>query len=391
MSADQQAEQEQQDWPLSLEEYARYGRQMIMPEWGLGGQLAVRNARVAVVGAGGLGCPVLQYIVGAGVGEVTVIDHDTVSASNLHRQVLHTTERVGMNKALSACIALKAINPHPSLDPVAEPITPTNAITLLRDHDLVLDCTDRPYTRYLINDACVRLSLPLVSGAALGAAGQWAVYGGSPEGTKRACYRCLWPKPGPSSRCDEAGVWGPVTGMVGSGMAAEALRLLTSNGGGKVALHILHMGGSPMVRTVGMRPASAKCVACGPSATLTDNLESEDYAALCGETAPLPEVDRLTVQDLRAVASLPEVVVVDTRPPHEYRICSLPNTANIPLASVLASPESVPSGRAIFLCRRGNDSQLAAAALRQLGRDATDVRGGLVAWSREIDPRFPLY
>ncbi|BEI80545.1 hypothetical protein CcaverHIS002_0110740 [Cutaneotrichosporon cavernicola] len=331
------AQQDEHEWPLSLDEYARYGRQMIMPEWGLDGQLAVRKARVAVVGAGGLGCPALQYIIGAGVGEVTIIDHDTVSASNLHRQVLHTTERVGMNKTLSACIALKAINPHPTLNPVTEPLTPANALTILRDHDLVLDCTDRPYTRYLINDACVRLSLPLVSGAALGAAGQWAVYGGSYDDTKRACYRCLWPKPGPSGRCDEAGVWGPVTGMVGSGMAAEALRLLASGGGGKGSLHILHLGGSPMVRTVGMRPRSAK-----------------------------------TFVQLLAP---PEVVVIDTRPPHEYGICSLPHTMS----------------RAIFLCRRGNDSQVAAAAFRQSGREATDVRGGLVAWSHEIDPHFPLY
>ncbi|BEI88346.1 uncharacterized protein CcaverHIS019_0110640 [Cutaneotrichosporon cavernicola] len=386
------AQQDEHEWPLSLDEYARYGRQMIMPEWGLDGQLAVRKARVAVVGAGGLGCPALQYIIGAGVGEVTIIDHDTVSASNLHRQVLHTTERVGMNKTLSACIALKAINPHPTLNPVTEPLTPANALTILRDHDLVLDCTDRPYTRYLINDACVRLSLPLVSGAALGAAGQWAVYGGSYDDTKRACYRCLWPKPGPSGRCDEAGVWGPVTGMVGSGMAAEALRLLASGGGGKGSLHILHLGGSPMVRTVGMRPRSAKCVACGPNATVTDDLDSHDYVALCGETPAVPEVpDRMSVGDLRAVVGSPEVVVIDTRPPHEYGICSLPHTMNIPLASILASRADVPPGRAIFLCRRGNDSQVAAAAFRQSGREATDVRGGLVAWSHEIDPHFPLY
>ncbi|GMK57606.1 hypothetical protein CspeluHIS016_0404400 [Cutaneotrichosporon spelunceum] len=385
-------QQDQHEWPLSLDEYARYGRQMIMSEWGLDGQLGLRKARVAVVGAGGLGCPALQYIVGSGAGDVTIIDHDAVSASNLHRQVLHTTERVGMNKALSACISLKSINPHPTLNPVTEPLTPTNALTVLRDHDVVLDCTDRPYTRYLINDACVRLSIPLVSGAALGAAGQWAVYGGSFGATKRACYRCLWPKPGPSGRCEKVGVWGPVTGMVGSGMAAEALRLLTSGNGVKSSLHILHMGGSPMVRTVGMRPSSVKCVACGPNATITDDLEREDYAALCGEVSVVPEVDnRMSVEGLRKVVGAPEVIVVDTRPPHEYSICSLPHTTNIPLASILASPEEVPPGRAIFICQRGNDSQIAAAALRQYGREATDVRGGLVAWSHKIDPHFPLY
>lgn len=152
----------------------------------------------------------------------------------------------------------------------------------------MLDCTDRPFTRYLINDACVRLGISLVSGAALGAAGQWAVYGGTQsldESNKRACYRCLWPKPGPSARCDEAGVWGPVTGIVGNGMAAEALRTIIGHEG-KSSLHILHMGGSPMVRTVGMRPPSVKCVACGPNATITDDLDAVDYDTFCGGDVP---------------------------------------------------------------------------------------------------------
>lgn len=196
------------------------------------------------------------------------------------------------------------INPHPDLVPITEPLTPSNALSLLKDHDLVLDCTDRPYTRYLINDAAVSLGLPLVSGAALGAAGQWAVYGGEyvldGETKQRACYRCLWPRPGPSAGCDEAGVWGPVTGMVGSGMAAEALRILTG-GAGKPALHILHMGGSPMVRTVGMRPPSPKCLACGPGGS---GELGDDYDALCaGPDVPAEVGDRLSVKVSPAGAS----------------------------------------------------------------------------------------
>lgn len=189
---------------------------------------------------------------------------------------------------------------------------------------MVLDCTDRPYTRYLINDACVRLSLPLVSGAALGAAGQWAVYGGSyldpttNTPSRRACYRCLWPKPGPSARCDEAGVWGPVTGMVGSGMAAEALRILT-DGKGKPLLHILHMGGSPMVRSVGMRPPSVKCIACGPEATIMDELA--DYDALCGtgaEVAEIPQDERLSATV--SFLPLPELTAGTAQPRLQPRV-----------------------------------------------------------------------
>jgi adenylyltransferase/sulfurtransferase len=206
------------------------------------------------------------------------------------------------------------------------------AIDQLSGHDLVVDCTDRPYTRYLISDATVLLAIPLVSGAAIGAAGQWAVYG-QPE---RACYRCLWPQPGASQRCDEAGVWGPVTGMVGCAMAAEALRVLVGNGDAPL-LHILHLGGSPAVRSVKMRPPSPKCAACGPNKTIA-SLEDVDYAMFCGEvatdestgTAPGGVGERIGVEELKGVLAAPtdDTLVVDTRPPVEYRICALRNTTS---------------------------------------------------------------
>lgn len=192
----------------------------------------------------------------------------------------------------------------------------------------MLDCTDRPATRYLIADACVALDTPLVSGAAVSGAGQWAVYGGryaGPEGpVQRACYRCLWPSaPVASQNCEDSGVWGVVTGMVGCAMAAEALRVLIDNPGAPL-LNLLHLGGAPLVRTVKMRPRQKGCVACGDEAR--DVLAETDYEVFCGIEPALGGGDRIGAEELKG--KLDEAVVVDTRPEVEYAICALPNTTS---------------------------------------------------------------
>ncbi|KAL1408956.1 hypothetical protein Q8F55_005770 [Vanrija albida] len=422
------------DYPLTLDEYARYGRQMMMPEWGLPGQLALKQARVAVIGAGGLGCPLLQYLAAAGVGHISIFDHDTVAASNLHRQVLHTTERVGMNKALSACVALAALNPHVQLAPRPEPVLPSTALSQLAGHDIVVDCTDRPFTRYLANDAAVRLGLPLVSGAAIASAGQWAVYGGvrgGGDGTaaRRACYRCLWPRVvGDPGSCADNGVWGPVVGLVGTAMASEVIKLVVGRGDDQPLLHLLHLGGAPLVRSVKMRGPSVKCIACGPDASITDDLDAVGYDAFCGAGPVQDEATGLVaggagerigvkVGEADAVADAARTSRRCSRRPtptscsstHDHqpssasahyltrRVCPPPPpplTPDIPLQTILATPDSVPAAPdVLFICRRGNDSQIAAARLRTVRPDAhvRDVRGGLTAWSRDVDPKFPVY
>ncbi|OCF59031.1 adenylyltransferase and sulfurtransferase [Kwoniella mangroviensis CBS 10435] len=395
--------------PLSLDEYIRYGRQMIMPGFGLPAQLRLKNAKVAVVGAGGLGCPTLQYLAASGVGTIGIFDHDTVSLSNLHRQILHTTDRVGMNKAESACITLSVNNPSVNLIPHPVPITPSTAISLLQPYSILVDCTDRPLTRYLLSDASVRLGITLVSGAAISSAGQWAVYGGSTkEGKRRACYRCIWPSvlPGSGGKCEEEGVWGVVTGLVGTGMAGEVIKLIIGKEDQEPLLHLHHLCSNPLIRTIRMKGPSPKCIACGPSATITDDLDVYGYESFCAG-AMGPEVDeetglvegregeRINVKDLSALLSSDtQISLVDTRPPVEFGICSLPGSINIPLPTILKDPSSIPStDEVIFLCRRGNDSQIAAEALRKISGEKRirDVKGGLRAWSREIDPEFPIY
>ncbi|ORY27767.1 hypothetical protein BCR39DRAFT_537064 [Naematelia encephala] len=392
--------------PLTLEEYERYGRQMIMPDFGLPGQARLKRARVAVVGAGGLGCPVLQYLAGAGVGTIGIFDHDHVSLSNLHRQVLHTTERVGMNKARSAQLAINALNPNINALAISEAILPSTAEELLTNYDILVDCTDRPLTRYLLSDLSVKLGIPLVSGAAISSAGQWAVYGGDVKGKRRACYRCLWPKvvhgSGSEGVCEEVGVWGVVVGMVGVGMAGEVIKLIIGKEDEQPLLQLLHLGGNPLVRTVRMRGPRKDCVACGEAAVLPAKLEEMGYDEFCAGPASSVAIDQAAVERMRArdladilkTSDTPRPLIIDTRPQVEYGICSLPGTTNIPFDTILSSLDAVPpSTDVVFLCRKGNDSQVAAQALAKTSPSTRvrDVRGGLVAYSREVDPTFPIY
>lgn len=247
------------------------------------------------------------------------------------------------------------------------PITSSNALDLLRPCHIVVDCTDRPATRYLLNDAAVRLNIPLVSGAAITNSGQWAVHGGlDGKGKQRACYRCLWPAvlPGSSGKCEELGVWGFVTGMVGVGMASEVIKVILGNQGRSPCvylgqtdgadpdplLHLVHFGGNPLVRSIRMRPPSVKCIACGPNASITDDLEAIDYDEFCHGITDEPDVSSglaagdpehrisakvsfgsersLTLQDLAEIMRNDNVALIDTRSPTEFEICSIPGSSS---------------------------------------------------------------
>ncbi|KAF8656787.1 hypothetical protein AX16_002339 [Volvariella volvacea WC 439] len=210
---------------LPLPEYLRYGRQMILDGFGLQAQLKLRVSSIAVVGAGGLGCPALQYLAAAGVGTLGIFDHDRVELSNLHRQVLHDEGNIGMYKAESAAQSIKRINPNTTVNAIVAAIEPSNALSLLSPYDIILDCTDNAPTRYLLSDVAVTLGKPLVSGAAQKYEGQLCVYNLHPNGP---CYRCLFPRPPAResmASCAETGVLGVVTGIIGNLQALEAIKL----------------------------------------------------------------------------------------------------------------------------------------------------------------------
>ncbi|KAH6643062.1 hypothetical protein C7974DRAFT_386713 [Boeremia exigua] len=437
-------------WPLTPNEYRRYGRQLIMPEIGLQGQLKLRKARVLIVGMGGLGCPAATYLAGAGVGTLGLIDGDVVEESNLHRQILHSTARVGMTKVESAMVALSSLNPNVELLPHTSRLTPDSALATFRDYDLVLDCTDNPASRYLISDTCVLLGKTLVSASALRIDGQLMVLNNPPlpaGDTKGGpCYRCIFPKPPPPESvvsCGDGGILGPVVGVMGVLQALEAIKVLTqelyTTTTGSIeppSLLLFSAYSSPIFRSIRLRARKPKCIACSAHSTITTealNSGSLDYVQFCGSIKPtniLTPQERISAESyakLRSgvnpftgtVSRKDSHILIDTRERVQFELCNIDGSRNIPFSEVSMAPANNVNGnyysmdieeplwieelrqqpeKPIFVvCRLGNDSQVTVKKLKQLGLDCGgkrfigDIRGGLRAWKATVDGDFPEY
>jgi adenylyltransferase and sulfurtransferase len=439
-------------WPLTSSEYQRYGRQMIMPEIGLPGQLRLKEAKVLIVGVGGLGCPAAAYLAGAGVGTLGLVDGDTVEASNLHRQIAHATTRVGMSKVESAyeylrsyvathlhymlvvvstLILISSLNPEVRYNHHTSHLSSQGAVALFETYDLILDCTDHPTSRYLISDACVLAQKPLVSASALKMEGQLIVLNdppkppGDPMGGP--CYRCIFPKPPPADSvlsCGEGGILGPVVGVMGVLQALEAIKLLTrkfeSNGaatnggdvpssGPKANLLMFSAYSNPQFRSVRLRSRKYDCAVCSSRATITAKWLSSgsmDYVAFCGRTSPvslLPSELRITARNFANLPSNRKEALIDVRDATQFGICSLPGSINIPWTGngntwlSKAQAAEVLKGEpkhTYVVCRFGNDSQLAVKALMDDAStkgEAKDIKGGFQAWRMEVDSSWPEY
>lgn len=371
---------------MDISEYERYGRQMIVPEMGLAGQETLKNSKVLVVGAGGLGCPAIAYLGGAGVGTLGIVDPDCVEVSNLHRQILHN--ELGKPKAESAAEYVAKLNPNVKLRTWLEPLTNANAMKILSEFDVVLDCTDTPMSRYLINDACVLANKPLVSASALKTEGQLAVYH---YGSKGPCYRCLFPHPPPPQligTCGDNGILGPVVGLMGVSQAVEALKVLL---GAEILpnLSIYSMFSFPQWRQMKIRFRQPNCSVCGDNPTITDLLEI-DYQQFCGSVPQSATEYRITAAEF-AKQSTP---IVDVRSAAQFAVVSLPNSVSLPLSQLRKMDGTEIALRfkegVRVVCHHGLDSQEAVEILRGCGVDAHDLAGGLTAWSK-FDPDFPVY
>lgn len=381
------------------------------------GQLSLKKARVLVVGTGGLGCPAAAYLAGAGVGELGLVDGDTVEVSNLHRQVAHSTSRVGMSKVESAIAYLKELNPSITYHAHQTHLTTHNAQDIVSCYDFVLDCTDHPTSRYLISDICVLLSKPLVSASAFQASGQLIILNNPPgEGP---CYRCVFPKPSPPESvvgCGEGGILGPVVGVMGVLQALEAIKLITrgeERKGPPMMLLFSAMGDTPF-RSVKMRSKRKGCFACSDEAGLTlEAMQSSmDYVQFCGVSTPvslLQPGERITAVEYDRVSRQSEEhVLLDVREKEHFGLCNLEGSINIPISRFMSHrgtdaevpdwiPADIPPTAPMYVvCRVGNDSQIAAQKLKEmgLGRDGErfigDIRGGLRAWKDAIDPSIPF-
>ncbi|KAK9826394.1 hypothetical protein WJX81_007186 [Elliptochloris bilobata] len=371
-------------------EIERYSRQIVLPAFGVEAQAKLCGAAVLVVGAGGLGSPAALYLAAAGVGRLGIVDCDAVERSNLHRQVIHSEAAVGGHKALSAAAACRAVNSSIQVEAHCCRLAPGNALELVRGYDAVVDASDNAFTRYLLSDACAVARRPLMSGAALGTDGHLTVYCLGDDGP---CHRCLFPeapRPEACGRCSDAGVLGPVPGIIGTLQAMEAVKVVTGVGRPLSRRLLMLDALQGRMHTVKLRAKMVGCVACSAAATITSaSLASYDYAAFTGaqpnDAAPpqlhlLRDAERLSPAALRErLEDGEEAVVVDVRPRNQFDIAHIPGSLSCPYD--VGRPD-----------QRGNDSQRVVALLRENGIGcAMDMVGGLQAWAALADPSFPAY
>lgn len=373
-----------------MPEMRRYGRHLVLSELGLAGQERMKAGRVLLVGAGGLGSPAALYLAAAGVGTIGVADFDVVDESNLQRQVAHGTAAVGSAKLDSLRARLTDLNPHVQM--VAHPVRldRSNALAILGDYDVVLDGADNFATRFLVNDACVRLGKPDVHGSILRFEGQASVF----DARTGPCYRCLFRDPPPAGAvpsCAEAGVLGVLPGVIGSIMATEAIKWLTGIGEPMVGRLLLYDALAMRFRELRVRK-DADCPACGPAGA---HAELPDYDVLCGvgESAPADDGE-LSAEALSArLARGERVVLVDVRETFEWEIGHLPGAMHLPLGQIPARVgELDPTAPIVLYCHHGVRSRRALDWLRARGFTSLQhLTGGTEAWSTRVDPTLPRY
>jgi molybdopterin/thiamine biosynthesis adenylyltransferase/rhodanese-related sulfurtransferase len=377
---------------LTLEEYTRYSRHLILPEVGVEGQRRLKGAKVLLVGTGGLGAPLALYLAAAGVGTLGIVDFDVVDESNLQRQVIHSTRDIGRPKTASAKDRIKGINPKANVVVYDTMLTAENALDIIRQYDVVADGTDNFQTRYLINDACVLAGKPNVYGSIFRFEGQASVFGAK-DGP---CYRCLYPEPPPPGlvpSCAEGGVLGVLPGIIGCIQANEVIKVILG-GGQSLAGRLLLFDAWKMKFRELKLVRNPHCPVCGDHPTITELI---DYDQFCGlnkpeAEAPLDEVTALELKKLFDDGA--DVHVIDVRDTHELAIGKLPNTKVIPLGQVVRRKDELdPQKTYVVVCKLGNRSAMAIRGLRDAGYEGRllNLRDGTNGWAQDVDPTMAKY
>lgn len=380
---------------LTKDDYERYSRHLILPEVGMEGQKRLKAASVLCIGTGGLGSPLLLYLAAAGIGRIGIVDFDVVDTSNLQRQVIHGTSWVGKPKIESAKNRIHEINPHCQVDLYETRLSSENALDIIRPYDIVVDGTDNFPTRYLVNDACVLLDKPNVYGSIFRFEGQATVfnYEGGPN------YRDLYPEPPPPGMvpsCAEGGVLGILPGMIGIIQATETVKIILGNGTTLSGRLVLYNALDMKFRELKLRP--------NPIRPVINKLI--DYEQFCGipqakaeEAKQQMEIQEMTVKELKALldSGAQDFVLLDVRNPNEYEIAKIPGSVLVPLPEIengdgVAKVRDLLNGhRLIAHCKMGGRSAKALAILKEAGITGTNVKGGINAWSQEVDTSVPQY
>jgi adenylyltransferase/sulfurtransferase len=382
-----------QDVKLSKEEILRYSRHLIMPEVGMDGQLKLKQAQVLLIGAGGLGAPLGLYLAAAGVGRLGIVDFDVVDFTNLQRQITFSTKDVGRKKAEAAKDRLSAMNPDIQIDTFDTRLTSENALDLFKDFDIIVDGTDNFPTRYLVNDACILLGKPNVYGSIFRFEGQVTVFG-APAGP---CYRCLYPEPPPPGlvpSCAEGGVLGVLPGIVGSLQAMETIKLILGTGESLAGRLLLFDALAMRFRELKVRQNPA-CPICGENRTIDKLIDYEEFCGIRGEEATVVTtgIPEITPRELKTRLDRgDDLFILDVREPHEYQICNI-NGKLIPLGDLPKRVSELDSSREIVAhCRSGKRSADAVEFLQKAGfKKIWNLKGGILAWSDEVDPSMPKY
>ena len=375
---------------LSHEEILRYSRHLILPDVGMEGQRKLKAARVLLVGAGGLGSPAALYLAAAGVGTIGIVDFDVVDKTNLQRQVLHGTSAVGKPKLESARERIGDLNPNVRVEPFETRLTSENALDIIRDFDVVADGTDNFPTRYLVNDACVLLGKPNVYGSIFRFEGQASVF----YAKQGPCYRCLYaepPPPGLVPSCAEGGVLGVLPGIIGSIQAMETIKLILGAGDTLIGRLLLFDALRLRFREVTLEK-DPDCPVCGTHPSVTRLI---DYEAFCGVGAEAPyQGPEITALDLRDERRRnPALVVIDVREPHEHEIARIEGARLIPLGELPNRLNEVDGHAEIVThCHHGTRSLKALEILKAAGfSKVRSLKGGIDAWSVNVDPEVPRY
>jgi molybdopterin/thiamine biosynthesis adenylyltransferase/rhodanese-related sulfurtransferase len=380
---------------LTSAELSRYARHISLPEVGIEGQQKLKAARVLCVGAGGLGSPLALYLAAAGIGTLGIVDFDVVDASNLQRQIIHTTNDIGRRKLDSAEEKLTALNPGVKVIKHETILTSENALEILKDYDIVADGTDNFPTRYLVNDACVLLGKPNVYGSVFRFEGQASVFA-TREGP---CYRCLYPEPPPPGtvpNCAEGGVLGILPGLVGVIQATEVIKLVLAKGDLLIGRLLLVDALAMRFRELKLRK-NPQCPVCGDNPTVTRLIDYQQFCGLAPQSSKEKTLNsgipQITVQELkRRLDAGDDIMILDVREPYEYKIANIGGTL-IPQNEVPRRLAEIDRNREIVVqCRSGGRSQRIAEFLAAQGYpNVKNLAGGILAWADQIDTKVQKY